>query len=183
MFIQDDVKENLPLFIVELYHRTQGDGSVKVSMYDIGESLGLDRKLSLRTAEELIGTGLVEIKTLSGGIGITAEGVAEAQGLGASLQENVGSNISLQDVPVLHESVHQAVEQLVTTLKGQTNQFSLNFDSLAELMADLKTIDAQLASPNPKTAIIRECFRSIVGVLKAVDNNDTLKSIKTLLRE
>jgi hypothetical protein len=51
------------------------------------------------------------------------------------------------------------------------------------LMADLKTIDAQLASPNPKTAIIRECFRSIVGVLKAVDNNDTLKSIKTLLGE
>jgi len=103
--------------------------------------------------------------------------------LGASLQKNVGSNISLQDVPVLDETVHQAVEQLVTTLKGQTNQFSLNFDSLAELMADLKTIDAQLASPNPKTAIIRECFRSIVGVLKAVDNNDTLKSIKTLLGE
>jgi hypothetical protein len=152
-------------------------------MYEIGESLGLDRKLSLRTAEELIGTGLVEIKTLSGGIGITADGVAEAQELGASLQENVGSNISLKDVPVLDESVHQAVEQLVTTLKGQTNKFSLNFDSLAELMADLKTIDAQLASPNPKTAIIRECFRSIVGVLKAVDNNDTLKSIKTLLGE
>ena len=183
MFIQNDVKENLSLFIVELYHRTQGDGSVKVSMYDIGESLGLDRKLSLRTAEELIGTGLAEIKTLSGGIGITAEGVAEAQGLGASLQENVGSNISLQDVPVLDKSVHLSVEQLVTTLKGQTNKFSLNFDSLAELMADLKTIDAQLASPNPKTAIIRECFRSIVGVLKAVDNNDILKSIKTLLGE
>jgi hypothetical protein len=95
----------------------------------------------------------------------------------------VGSNISLQDAPVLDESVHQTAEQLVTTLKGQTNQFSLNFDLLAELMADLKTIDAQLSSPNPKTAIIRECFRSIVGVLKAVDNNDTLKSIKTFLGE
>ncbi len=88
MFLQDDVKENLPLFIVELYHRTQGDGSVKVSMFDIGEFLGLDRNLSLRTAEELIGTGLVEIKTLSGGIGITADGVAEAQKLGASLKDN-----------------------------------------------------------------------------------------------
>jgi hypothetical protein len=66
MFIQNEIKENLPLFIVELYHRTRGDGSVKVSMYDIGETLGLDRKVSLRTAEELIGTGLVEIKTLSG---------------------------------------------------------------------------------------------------------------------
>jgi hypothetical protein len=183
MFIQDDVKENLPLFIVELYHRTRGDDSVKVSMYDVGESLGLDRKLSLRTAEELIGTGLVEIKTLSGGIGITAEGVAEAKGLGASLQDNVKSAISLQDVPVLDNYVHQAVEQVVTKLKGQTNQYALDFDSLAELMADLKTIEAQLSSPNPKTAIIRECFRSIVGILQSMDNDDTLKSVKTLLGE
>ena len=183
MFIQDDIKESLPLFIVELYHRTLGDGSVKVSMYDIGESLGFDRKLSLRTAEELIGTGLAEIKTLSGGIGITADGVTEAQQLGASLQDSAGSNISLQDVPVLDESGHQAVEQVVTNLKGQTSQYALDFDSLAELMADLKTIDAQLSSPNPKTAIIRECFRSIVGVLKAVDNNDDLKSIRTILGE
>jgi hypothetical protein len=183
MFIQDDIKESLPLFIVELYHRTLGDGSVKVSMYDIGESLGLDRKLSLRTAEELIGTGLAEIKTLSGGIGITADGVTEAQQLGASLQDSAGSNISLQDVPVLDESGHQAVEQVVTNLKGQTSQYALDFDSLAELMADLKTIDAQLSSPNPKTAIIRECFRSIVGLLQSMDNNDTLKSVKTLLGE
>jgi len=93
MFIQDDIKESLPLFLVELYHRTQGDASVKVSMFDIGESLGLDRKLTLRTAEELIGTGLVEIKTLSGVIGITADGVTEAQQLGAFLQDNKESKI------------------------------------------------------------------------------------------
>jgi hypothetical protein len=93
MFIQDDIKESLPLFLVELYHRTQGDASVKVSMFDIGESLGLDRKLSLRTAEELIGTGLVEIKTLSGIIGITTDGVTEAQQLGAFLQDNKESKI------------------------------------------------------------------------------------------
>ena len=93
MFIQDDIKESLPLFLVELYHRTQGDASVKVSMFDIGESLGLDRTLSLRTAEELIGTGLVEIKTLSGIIGITTDGVTEAQQLGAFLQDNKESKI------------------------------------------------------------------------------------------
>ena len=97
MYIQDDIKEHLPLFLVELYHRTLGDGSVKVSMYDIGDSLGIDRKLSLKTAEKLIGTGLAEIKTLSGGIGIPVDGVTEAQQLGASLQDNVGSNISLQN--------------------------------------------------------------------------------------
>jgi len=88
MSIQDDIQENLPLFLVELYHRTQGDASVKVSMFDIGESLRLDRTLSLRIAEELIGTGLVEIKTLSGIIGITTDGVSEARQLGASLKVN-----------------------------------------------------------------------------------------------
>jgi hypothetical protein len=93
MFIQDDIKESLPLFLVELYHRTQGDASVRVSMFDIGESLGLDRKLSLRTAEELIGTGLAEIKTLSGIIGITTDGVTEAQQLGSFLQDNKESKI------------------------------------------------------------------------------------------
>jgi len=93
MFIQDDIKESLPLFLVELYHRTQGDASIKVSMFDIGESLGFDRKLSLRTAEELIGTGLAEIKTLSGIIGITTDGITEAQQLGAFLQDNKESKI------------------------------------------------------------------------------------------
>ena len=85
MSIQDDIKDNLPLFIVELYHRTQGDASVRVSMFDVGESLELDRTLSLRIAEELIGTGLAEIKTLSGIIGITTDGVTEARQLGASV--------------------------------------------------------------------------------------------------
>ena len=85
MSIQDDIKDNLPLFLVELYHRTQGDASVRVSMFDVGESLELDRTLSLRIAEELIGTGLAEIKTLSGIIGITTYGVTEARQLGASV--------------------------------------------------------------------------------------------------
>ena len=85
MSIQDDIKDNLPLFLVELYHRTQGDASVRVSMFDVGESLELDRTLSLRITEELIGTGLAEIKTLSGIIGITTDGVTEARQLGASV--------------------------------------------------------------------------------------------------
>jgi len=85
MFSLDDVKEKLPLFLVELYVQTQGDPSTTVSWFDIGETMGLDREASTRLAENLFGTGLAEIKTLSGGIGITAAGVAEAQQSGASI--------------------------------------------------------------------------------------------------
>ncbi|MGD8448160.1 MAG: hypothetical protein PVF36_02930 [Desulfobacterales bacterium] len=181
MFTFEDVKEKSPLFLVELYLQTRGDPSVTVSWYDIGETLGLDRKASTQTAENLFGTGLAEIKTLNGGIGITADGVAEAKELGATITGNGDPEIVLGNTPVLNEAACQAVEQIALDLKGKLGEKKLDFDSLSELMADLKSIDAQMSSPNSKTAIIRECFRSIMGVLQKTGNTDSLTPIKTLL--
>ena len=154
-----------------------------VSMYDIGETLGLDRTVSLRTAEELIGTGLAEIKTLSGGIGITADGVIEAQQLGASVESRDQTSVCLGDIPILDDTGRGAVERVSNGLKNQIGEKGLNFDQLAEMLADLKSIDAQLVSPNPKTAIIRECFQSIKGVLNEVEDSDGLSMVTALLGE
>ena len=181
MFTLDDVKEKSPLFLVELYLQTQGDPSVTVSWFDIGETMGLDREASTKTAENLFGTGLAEIKSLSGGIGITADGVAEAIQLGASITRKSDPGIVLGNTPVLNEAACQAVERIVADLKSQLGEKKLDFDSLAELMADLKSIDAQMASPNSKTAIIRECFRSIMGVLQKTGDTEGLIPVKTLL--
>ena len=181
MFTLDDVKEKSPLFLVELYLQTQGDPSAMVSWFDIGEMLGLDRKASTLTAENLFGTGFAEIKTLSGGIGITADGVAEAQQLGASITSKGDPGLVLGNTPVLNEGACQAVERIAADLKSQMGEKRLDFDSLAELMADLKSIDAQMSSPNSKTAIIRECFRSIMGVLEKTGDTDSLIPVKTLL--
>ena len=176
-----DVQENLDPFLVELYLSTRGDSSVTVSMYDIGETLGLNRVVSLRTAEELIGTGLVEIKTLSGGIGITTDGVTEAQQLGAAVDSEDQTGVSLGSAPILDETVRGAVERISNELKNHMGEKGLNFDQLAEMLADLKSIDAQLSSPNPKTAIFRECFQSIKGVLKEVGDTESLSQVTTLL--
>lgn len=80
-----DAEETLNQFVIELYLQTQGDPSITVSWYDIGEVLGLDREGSSQAAEKIIGTGLAEIKTLNGGITITDDGIDEAQKLGAGL--------------------------------------------------------------------------------------------------
>ncbi|WDN89151.1 hypothetical protein BuS5_02119 [Desulfosarcina sp. BuS5] len=181
MFTLDDVTEKSPLFLVELYLQTQGDPSVTVSWFDIGETLGLDREASTMTAENLFATGLAEIKTLSGGIGITADGVAEAQQLGASITSKGDSGLVLGNTPVLNEAACQAVEKITADLKNNMGEKRLDFDSLSELMADLKSIDAQMSSPNSKTAIIRECFRSIMGVLKKTGDTDSLIPLKILL--
>ena len=50
-------------------------------------------------------------------------------------------------------------------------------------MADLKTIDAQLGSSQPKTAILRECLRSIKEVLEAQTDRESLLKVKELLGE
>ena len=51
--------------------------------------------------------------------------------------------------------------ELTGDIKNQIGSLGLDFEVLSEIMIDLKTIDAQLESPHPKTAILRECLFSI----------------------
>ena len=153
-----ELSETGQQFIIQLFEQTHGDQSAQASMYDIGSLLGLERDAASRVAEELIGLQLAEIRTLSGGIGISSAG-------SELVQEIIGPQ----------------VEQIVTEIKNQTGTLGLEFDSLTELMADLKSIDSQLGSSRPKTAIVRECLYSISGVLKRTANNRLHSRVKKLM--
>ena len=102
-----------------MYLRTKGDPAATVSMYDIGEALGMDRQNSLRTAEYLICSRFVEIKTLSGSIGITDQGLARAHQLGISVADDGIAFTALGDAPVLDEAGRRIVEQIAAELKSQ----------------------------------------------------------------
>ena len=82
-----------------------------------------------------------------------------------------------------HEPRHVEYGTGIDYMDKEGRNLRLDFDGLSELMADLKTIDAQLGSSQPKTAIIRECLRSIRGVLEGVGSSDGLAKIRTLLGE
>jgi hypothetical protein len=81
----------------------------------------------------------------------------------------------------LEDSGRQAVEQIAAELKQQAGSLGLDFDTLAELMADLKTIDAQLGSSRPKTAIIRECLGSVLEVSKKGGNSKISDRLQSLV--
>jgi len=102
---------------LELYLQTQEDPSVTVSWFDIGEVLGLDREASTRAAGNLFRSVLAEIKTLNGGIGITADGVAEAQQLGAPITSKGGPGPVFGNTLVLNGAVCQAGEKIAADLK------------------------------------------------------------------
>ena len=178
-----EIDETGRQFLLQLYQQTNGDPTVQASMYDLGEELGLDRDASSRAAEQLIALQLVEIVTLAGSIAISAEGLKEIQ---ASFDDQTvaGETVAqLGSEPVLDQARSQVVVQVTDQLKAQAGNLGLEFEKLSEVMADLKTIDAQLGSPCPKTAIIKECLRSLKSLSGIPGAEDCLVKIRALLGE
>jgi len=168
-------------FLIQLFEQTKGDVSIQVSMYDIGEQLGMDRDTAAGVAQELMGRKLAEIRTLSGGIGISADGSARIQELMGPLASGSSEAANLGNATVLTSAGQQTVDQVLADLKNQTGSLGLDFDALGELMADLKTMEAQLGSSRPKTAIIRECLRSVLGVVGKAKNRQIVDRLRKLV--
>jgi len=72
-------------------------------------------------------------------------------------------------------------EQVILGIKIKTDILGLDYDTLEELLADLKRIDVQLTSSRPKTKILRECFQSIIDVLQKVHADELVNQAKGLI--
>jgi hypothetical protein len=168
-------------FLLQLFRQTRGDSSIQVSMYDIGAGMGLDRSTAARVAEELIALQLVEIRTLSGGIGISPGGVEEVQSLLGDQSPAGHGAVRFGDDPVLDQAGCRLVEQVIGRIRNQVGSLGLDFNTLSEVMADMKTIDAQLGSSRPKSAILKECLRSLKSGLGKAGDTESLAAISELL--
>ncbi len=147
-------------YLAELYNLTAGDMNAQVSMYDVGDALNLEKTDAGKLAEDLIGNGLVEVKTLSGGIGITALGIEQVQAAGLAGDVATGT-MSLGSSRVLEADGREAVATLLKEIKSALGQQSAPYDRIEEIVIDIKTLEVQLLSPNHKTAIVREVLRAM----------------------
>lgn len=177
------IDENHPLFLqmlAELYRRTDGDPGTSASMYDLGAAVGIDRQDAQEVGQALIGAGLAAIVSLAGKIGLTAEGVAYLQDRGqAAPAQAAGVRLGL--APVVEPAARDAVEVLVARIKTDAGDQQWPFEAFSELTADLRTIEAQLASPRPKTPILRECLRAVRVLLERNGARGALSRIDTLI--
>jgi len=178
-----ELDENGRTFLLSVYNQTKGDPAAMVSMYDVGSELGIDRTAASRLAEDLMGWMMLEIRTLSGGIGITPSAVEEIEASGFGGSKPQVQTLCLGNDPVISTDVRQAVERVTDALKQQVGSIGLPFDALAEVMADLKTIDAQFDSSHPKTAIVRACFQSLENTLDKAGSQDCAGLVAGLLGE
>jgi hypothetical protein len=179
----DELSEDSRNFLNRIFQETNGDTSAQVSMYDIGSMLDLDRQGASRVAEDLISLDLVEIRTLSGAIGITDSAVKVLEQSTAEQASEAAAAEGLGEEAVLGPQGCTAVAQVTAQTKQAAGSLGLSFDALTEVMSDLKTIDAQMGSSRPKTAIVRECFRSLRNCLEEAGADDAANRIRMLLQE
>ncbi len=178
-----DISEDGIRFLQELYNRCSGDPAGTFSMFEIGQAIGLEREQAGAVGEELIGWELVEVRTLSGGVAIAESGIERARQLSGESTKPDDRRIRLGADPVLDEAGRNAVDRLVSRLKSEIDDLGLGFDRLSEIMADLKSIEAQLSSPRPKTALVKEGCRSMIEVLNAAGAAQQSRALKDLLGE
>ena len=167
-------------FLTELCHRAEGDTARQVSMYEIGESLGLDKNSAGALAEELIVDGFAELVSLSGGISISAQGLKE---LNAVPVESSGEAVyRLGDATVLDAEGRRAVEEMLADIRRCVYQKGMSYEDMEVIVIDIKTAEIQLLSPKTKTLIIREILKSLQESMTAHENREIASRIAAMIR-
>jgi hypothetical protein len=146
-------------FLDTLYAQTGDDADAQISMYDLGASIGQERDQSRITAEDLMAEGLLEIRTLSGGVALSEAGRAlfnKNKAAKTAAEDNrLGQNTPLD------QRQRDLVDTTLTRFKSEIGDQELAYEALTEIMADIRTIEAQLVSPRAKTPVVRACLEGL----------------------
>lgn len=170
-------------FFRSLFVKTGGDIKKQVSMHDIGNEAGLDKSATKTIAEELMSLGLIDIRTLSGGIGLTEDGLLEARSRFTDIPGSGPAGLTLGKDKIVSAKTVAFVTEILTDLKPRIGKLGMIYDNLTELLADIQTLEAQLRSPKPKTLIAGECLRAILTTLTGCGETEVSARIRSFLAD
>ena len=85
----------------------------------------------------------------------------------SQLQQNSDSSVQTLNIKIDLNNV----SKLVNKINESIHELDLVEEKQNELLTDIKTIDSQVKSPNPKTKIIIEALKSIKDILTGVASN------------
>lgn len=187
-----------------VYDATGGSTLGDVLRSDITAQLGLDAKASDVIAEYLVQEGLLEWTTM-GLISITHYGVREIEQavaepdtptehfpplaftqnvihvesmVGSAIQQ--GSSDSTQSVGAPALDVN-ALRDVIAQLEAALAAIVLEDDERAEASAQIATMNAQLGSPKPRPAILRESLATMRRITEGLVAAGAAPQLPTLL--
>lgn len=195
----NELKEKRFKFLNLLYKVTEGDESAHVNMFELGAELDFDRNLTSRVAKYLDGEGLMEFRTLGGGIGISHFGIIEVEnslenptvaseyfpisenssqpvnyhlhvGNMHNSQIQQGTQSSNQSMSITENDISE-IKELVKNITKYIDDIGLNDAHKSELEAQVATLNGQLCSSQPSNGIISEVLGSIRRVVEGASGN------------
>jgi hypothetical protein len=134
----------------EFYTQTGGDLNKSVSMWDVGEKLGLEKFRIEDLCMGMASEGLLEIKNLSGGMGLTEVGLERVQGL-----DSAGGSGQTGDVG-----------SLLGMLEGALPDLGLGASAQKDMTLDIQTLRLQLARSKPLPGVQSAALAEIRRVLE-----------------
>jgi len=175
----DDLSSKI--FLEELHRQTKGDLQTQVSMYEVGASMGLAKGEAGSLAEELMVNGLVELRTLAGGVSITREGLSSL-GIAAPATPADSTELQFSNGPTASKTDREILCHLIDTMKTCLSGLKMEYTQLEEIIMDLKTMEVQLLSPAPKVAVFRELLRSLHASFQVIDNKTVTSQLAPLIK-
>lgn len=172
---------NTKHFLEVLHQRTAGNTEVQVSMYEVGAALGLAKIEAGALAEELMVAGLVELRTLAGGISITHEGMVSL-GISPPAAPSVNSGRQFSKGPNASTADCELLNHLLGDIRASLSGLKTEYQQLEEIIIDIKTIEVQLLSPSPKIAVFRELLRSLHASFTTLGNASMAANLEPLIR-
>jgi len=178
-------------FTNQVYDATGANEHVHVKMDEIGKALGFDGQTTERIMQYLHGEGVLEYKTLDGGIGITHAGIAEVESAIEQpdrstehfppvnyiyVHQMTNSNIqqgtvqSTQSQTISQQEL-KSVSEFLELFRQKLPNLPLTADDRAEAEAELKTMEAQVGSKKPKLAILRVSVAAMKDILLRIGSS------------
>jgi hypothetical protein len=175
-----------------LYERTGGQRLKFLDMWDLGGELAIGRDDTHALVDYLVGENLAEHRGIGGIIGITHYGIVEVE---RALTEpeaptkyfppvinvlNIHSVVGSQIQQGTHDSTQaqtvttndtEAIRALVNGFRERLSDLPFDQADRSEAEAELQTLEAQLRSSKPKSAIVRESLKTLRNLLEGVASN------------
>ena len=148
-------------YLQELYNSTQGNTETQVSMYDIGVNVGIDKAEAGRVAEGLMVQGLIELKTLAGGISITEDGLISL-GFTPQSTSSPDEQLAFSSGSIATDIDREITDKLITAIQSELTKQNFDYTVIEQVVLDIKAIELHLISPTPKTSVLLALFHSIV---------------------
>lgn len=155
MSFQTETDELAGRMLAAIYKETKGDISRTAGMWAIGQSLGLDRGRTENVAMSLVGEGLVEIKSLSGGLTLTEAGLSRTHGSSA-------------------ETGSPDLGDLLARLETTLDSLGLKARARRDLEADLATLRAQMGRSEPLAPVVEAALRAVKQALESASADKQL---------